>query len=46
MATFEELSMFHSAEYLNFLANLNDQEDMEKYDEEAQQFGLSMFFAC
>ena len=41
MATFDELCVFHSSEYLNFLQHLSSQEDTEKYDDDAQAFGLS-----
>lgn len=43
-ATFDELSAFHSSDYLEFLKKISELEDEEKYDEEAQNYGLSMLF--
>ncbi|XP_046578893.1 histone deacetylase 8-like [Haliotis rubra] len=40
-ATASELLQFHSPEYVQFLEKISDQEDEEKYDQEAEQFGLT-----
>ncbi|XP_052810380.1 histone deacetylase 8-like isoform X2 [Mya arenaria] len=40
-ATFEDLCSFHDTEYLDFLQRLSNQDDQEKYDDVAQQYGLS-----
>ncbi|XP_067674880.1 histone deacetylase 8-like [Haliotis asinina] len=40
-ATASELLQFHSPEYIQFLEKISDQEDEEKYDQEAEQFGLT-----
>ncbi|XP_071078644.1 histone deacetylase 8-like [Haliotis cracherodii] len=40
-ATASELLQFHSSEYIEFLEKISDQEDEEKYDQEAEQFGLT-----
>ena len=42
-ASYDQLTVFHDSEYVDFLKRITDVEDEEKYDEEAQQFGLSMF---
>ena len=41
-ATYDQLTVFHDPEYIDFLKKITDIDDEEKYDEEAQQFGLSM----
>jgi acetoin utilization deacetylase AcuC-like enzyme len=41
-ATFDELCVFHSADYLEFLKKISGQDDDEKHEEEALQYGLSM----
>ncbi|XP_052245187.1 histone deacetylase 8-like isoform X2 [Dreissena polymorpha] len=40
-ASFEDLCKFHQEDYLEFLQKISQQEDIEKYDEEAQLYGLS-----
>lgn len=40
-ATYDQLTVFHDPDYIDFLKRITDVEDEEKYDEEAQQFGLS-----
>ena len=42
-ASYDELTVFHDSEYIDFLKRISGIEDEEKYDEEAQQFGLSRF---
>ena len=42
-ASYDELTVFHDSDYIDFLKRISDVEDEEKYDEEAQQFGLSRF---
>ena len=42
-ASYDELTVFHDCEYIDFLKRISCVEDEEKYDEEAQQFGLSMY---
>ena len=39
----EELSLFHSKDYIECLRTLSECEDEEKYDEDAEVFGLSKF---
>ncbi|XP_052245189.1 histone deacetylase 8-like isoform X3 [Dreissena polymorpha] len=41
-ASFEDLCKFHQEDYLEFLQKISQQEDIEKYDEEAQLYGLSV----
>ena len=36
-----EVMTFHSEDYINFLKRINEQDDEEKYDEEAELYGLS-----
>ncbi len=40
-ATEDELKLFHSAEYLECLKRLSDEDDDEKHGEEAEMYGLS-----
>ena len=39
-ATESDVTVFHTPDYVEFLKSIDDQEDEEKYDEIAQQFGL------
>ena len=41
-ATDEEITAFHSVAYIECLKSLSCEEDEEKYEEEADIFGLSI----
>ena len=42
-ATYDQLTVFHDPDYIDFLKKISDIDDEEKYDEDAQLFGLSMY---
>ena len=37
----EDVELFHSPGYVECLRNLSQEDDVEKYDEEAEMYGLS-----
>lgn len=41
LASEQELTLFHSIDYVQCLKKLSEREDEEKYDDEAEVFGLS-----
>ena len=43
MAKEEDVLLFHSSDYVACLQTLSTDEDPEKYEEEAEMFGLSKF---
>ena len=42
LATIEEMLGFHAKDYIDFLTLLSHQSDEEKFEDESEQYGLSM----
>ncbi|KAJ3658656.1 hypothetical protein Zmor_010382 [Zophobas morio] len=39
-ATEEELKLFHSSDFIDFMKRINDSDEFEKYEDEQEEFGL------
>ena len=40
----DEITSFHSMDYVECLQTLSSEEDSEKFEEEAEMYGLSKYF--